>query len=154
LILEKPFRRGDNVKIAGETGQIEAVDLLSVQVRLPNNTLVRLPNEMVFKSAIINYSKCNRRRVDIIVDFAAETSLLALRDWLIQLASDEACMLKDPEPSITILEINAVRLNVRLSVWCNRTEFTNATQALFTAIDKASQTKLFELAVPYPLAQG
>ncbi|MCB0384698.1 MAG: mechanosensitive ion channel, partial [Bdellovibrionales bacterium] len=54
LIVEKPFVVGDTVRIGEKEGFVLSIDLLSTQIRTFDNLMVRIPNETLMKSPIVN----------------------------------------------------------------------------------------------------
>ena len=65
MIGEKPFEVGHTVKVNDMQGEILSIDLLSVKMRTNDNTMVRIPNELLIKSAIVNLSYFPIRRIDL-----------------------------------------------------------------------------------------
>lgn len=49
LVGEKQINLGDMIEVDGITGNVDSINLMSVQLRLPNNTMVRIPNELIIK---------------------------------------------------------------------------------------------------------
>ena len=54
LLLEKPFEVGDVISVGGTTGVVHSIELVSVMIRKFDNTLMRIPNETMVKSDILN----------------------------------------------------------------------------------------------------
>ena len=50
LVGEKQINLGDMIEVNGITGNVDSINLMSVQLRLPNNTMVRIPNEIIIKN--------------------------------------------------------------------------------------------------------
>ena len=57
LIFTKPFQAGDFVDIGGTCGTVKEVKLFCVKIVTGDNLTVVIPNNTVFGSTIINYSK-------------------------------------------------------------------------------------------------
>ena len=63
LILLKPFRAGDLIGIAGQTGKVESLRLMHTVLLTPDNCELILPNNKVASEAILNYTARNTRRL-------------------------------------------------------------------------------------------
>src|SRR5262249_54810678 len=67
LIFEKVILEGDVITVDGVTGEVMSVDLLSTKIKTADNLFVRIPNEMLIKSKLINLSRFLHRRLDLII---------------------------------------------------------------------------------------
>jgi small-conductance mechanosensitive channel len=65
ILLEKPFRIGDQVAIAGYEGVVQTISLRTTALRTDDGRLVVLPNLTVFGSAILNSTVFDRRRYSL-----------------------------------------------------------------------------------------
>lgn len=65
LFSEKTFEIGDVIQIDTMSGTIESVDMLSVKIRTFDNRLVRIPNETMIKSNMVNVTRWPERRLDL-----------------------------------------------------------------------------------------
>ena len=57
LIAEKPFEIGDVLKLNEFTGEVMAIDLLSIKLRTFDNIMIRVPNESLIKTTFTNLSR-------------------------------------------------------------------------------------------------
>src|SRR5699024_9803457 len=65
LVGERPFGIGDSIKVGATSGEVLAIDLLSVKLRTFDNLLVRIPNETLIKSEVVNLSRFPTRRIEL-----------------------------------------------------------------------------------------
>lgn len=65
IVLEKPFKVGDFVKLHEITGTVDDVAMRSTRIRTLDDTLVTIPNSAITGSPIINYSRINHRLIDV-----------------------------------------------------------------------------------------
>jgi small-conductance mechanosensitive channel len=56
LLVERPFRIGDDIAVGGFEGTVETVELRSTVLRTPEGRKIMMPNQMVFTSPIVNNS--------------------------------------------------------------------------------------------------
>lgn len=63
ILLEKPFRIGDQVLIGGQEGVVQTIALRTTALRTGDGMLAVLPNLTVFQSVILNSTAYPQRRV-------------------------------------------------------------------------------------------
>jgi len=99
LILEKPFELEDLIQIKNTKGYVISIDLLSVKLKTLDNVFVRIPNETLIKSEIINFTRFSTRRFDMKVRVAYKNDLEKVEKTLFELAEKNNFCLKDPAPT-------------------------------------------------------
>src|SRR5690606_27640857 len=98
LLGERPFSVGEVIQVGGRTGAVLSVDLLSVKLRTFDNLFVRVPNETLIKSEIINLSRHPIRRIEVELRLSYSEDLDKVRRILLELAEDDPDVLEEPEP--------------------------------------------------------
>jgi small-conductance mechanosensitive channel len=144
IIGEKPFELGDIIRVNDLEGEVMSIDLLSVKVRTHDNMMVRLPNETLVKSAIINVSYFPKRRIDILLSIAYKENLERVKDILLTTAEKNKLALNDPEPSILIMQFGDA-INMRFSVWAPREDVNAVKNSLFIDIKNAFDAANIEM---------
>lgn len=136
LIFERPFKVGDLVEVKQIKGTVESIDLLSTKIKTADNTLIRVPNEAIMKSEIINASYFKTRRVDILVKLDFTTDFDLVRQLLLEVAMACDRVLKQPEPSVIIDGFSEDALNLRLQVWAKTSTATSLKNELYQRINQ------------------
>jgi len=121
LIGEKPFEIGDNITADGISGQIISIDSMSVRICTPDNTMVRIPNEILIKSAFTNLSYFPTRRINLPVSIAYQESIDRAIKILLDLCDKNPLCLPDPAPNVVVDSLGESGINLQLQVW-TRTE--------------------------------
>jgi small-conductance mechanosensitive channel len=98
LMVERPFVVGDAIKVADFSGTVVSVDMLSSKIRTFDNLMVRIPNETLVKSNIINYSFFPVRRADLSVNVAYSANIERVEQILREAALANPLCLNEPEP--------------------------------------------------------
>lgn len=62
IILDKPFKVGDYIKVGTFEGAVEEITFRSTNIRTLDNSVLHIPNSEMSISAIINYSEMEKRR--------------------------------------------------------------------------------------------
>jgi MscS family membrane protein len=77
VFVDKPFQVGDQIKLDGTEGTVEAVGLRSTRVRNPDGQLVAVPNKTMGNAIITNLSR--RSSIKTILNFALPQDLPAAK---------------------------------------------------------------------------
>lgn len=63
ILLEQPFRIGDQIDVKGVTGEVEGIDIRTTILRTDEGLQVLVPNNIVFTEVVTNRSAYDTRRV-------------------------------------------------------------------------------------------
>jgi len=151
LLGEKPFEIGDYVRIegpAGWDGQILSIDLLSVKMRTRDNTLVRMPNELLLKSEVRNLTRFPIRRVDIKFRVAFAEDLTQIKQILFESAQKNPLCLESPIPEFFFVEFGESGLLLQFSAWSKQSSFI----ALQTSLQTDIQEKFKQAGIQLPMS--
>lgn len=140
LLGERPFSVGDTIEVGGTSGEVLAVDLLSVKLRTFDNLFVRVPNETLIKSEITNLSRNPIRRFEIELRVAYGEDLDRLRALLFSLAAADPDILEEPEPIVWIDRLGESAIHIRFLVWAaNRAGYFDARSRMHETVARALQ---------------
>lgn len=140
LLGERPFSVGDVIQIGARTGVVLSVDLLSVKLRTFDNLFVRVPNEALIKSEIVNLSRHPIRRIDIDLRLAYSEDLDKVGHILLTLAQDDPDVLQEPEPVFWVDKLGDSAIHVRFLVWAsNRHTFYDVRSRIHEQVARALQ---------------
>jgi len=149
LISEKPFMINDVVQIGGTIGTVSSIDLLSIKLMTPDNRFVRVPNETMIKSEVINITRFPTRRLNIMISVAYKEDLRKVRSILQQISENEPMTLKEPATVINIDEFADSGINFLFGVWVNTAEFFDAKNSLMLAIKERFDQENIEIPFPH-----
>lgn len=117
LMFEKPFVIGDVIAIGETLGEVLSIDLLSSKIRTANNLMVRVPNETLVKSRIINYSYFPVRRADFEFNIAYGTDLSLVEKILRDTARLNPLALDEPSPVFLMSGFNGAGMTIQFQIW-------------------------------------
>ena len=126
-----------------------SIDLLSVKLRTFDNLFVRIPNEALLKSEIVNVTYYPIRRIDAPLSLPPVASLEKAKAVLLAVAEDMPEVLADPKPSFWVSGVSDVSVSVTLSVWVSR----DASAALKTELYTRALAALNAAEVPLPVVR-
>lgn len=117
LLFERPFKIGDFIKIKDLQGTVETIDLLSTKIQTPDNMRIRVPNETIMKSDIINLSFYLTRRIDLLISIAYDSDVDHVQSVLQQLAAEHEDVHKDPAPQVMLNNFTDFAIEIKFMVW-------------------------------------
>lgn len=123
LIAERPFIVNDLIEVGGVTGRVISIDTLSVQLRTFDNRMVRIPNETLVKSQMINITRFPIRRVDVRIGVAYKEDAARIRALLLDIAEQNPTCLMEPEPVVIVEGFGESSLNFLFGVWATQANF-------------------------------
>lgn len=123
LLAEQPFVVNDLIEVGGVTGRVISIDTLSVQLRTFDNRMVRIPNETLVKSQMINITRFPIRRVDVRVRTAYSEDATRIREMLLDIADRNPNCLMEPAPVVVFEGFGESSLDFMLGVWGTQANF-------------------------------
>ena len=121
LTLRQPFSPGDTVRIDNHEGKVVALtSRATVLMTIEGNHLL-LPNALVFKSVLLNFSRNRKRRFDFELDLSPHGSLHGAMDAGIAALKSLDSVLVEPAPAALIMRIMPVGATLQYSGWIDQT---------------------------------
>ncbi|MGH2536222.1 MAG: mechanosensitive ion channel family protein, partial [Candidatus Promineifilaceae bacterium] len=115
IILLRPYRLGDWVKIDDVEGQVSEIRLFMTSLTTNDNVRVHIPNQEVMSGKIFNFSQLGLMRLDLTLAIAHEADLQAAREIIADVMAEEERIAAQPKPSVAVRDVtdSAVQLAVR-----------------------------------------
>jgi small-conductance mechanosensitive channel len=148
LMVERPFVVGDIISIGDTRGEVMSIDLLSSKIRTFNNLMVRIPNETLVKSNIINYSYFPVRRLDFNLNIGHDSDLGVVESTLRQVASAHPLCLEDPQAIFLFNGFAESAMTIQFQVWTLTENMIKLQNELYRDIKRAFD--LNGIRIPYP----
>jgi small-conductance mechanosensitive channel len=148
LVGEKPFAIGDVIQIDGTTGEVLAIDLLSVKLRTFDNRFVRIPNENVIKTEVSTLTRFPIRRIDLAIGVAYRENFERVRSVLMEVADSNLSCLDEPKPLFIVQGFGESSVDLQFSVWATREKYLEVKNSIQLEIKKAFDDAGIE--IPFP----
>ncbi|AFZ45889.1 MscS Mechanosensitive ion channel [Halothece sp. PCC 7418] len=151
LLLQEPFRIGDQIIVAGYEGTVEHIDIRTTRIRTYQGEEVIVPNATVFTNEIQVRTAYNYRRTDLGVGVDYNTPLPTAQQLLKNLIQNVEGVLDYPEPEIDLVGFGDSSIDFVLRYWTQpqqqivRRVQTKAIIAIKREFDEA------EINIPYPI---
>lgn len=148
IMIFKPFKVGDLVEAQGEIGVIKEIEIFTTKLTGLSNKEIIIPNGSLSNGNIINYTTEGTRRVDLVIGVSYDADIKKTKEVLMDVITSHAKVLKDPMPSVTVLELADSSVNFAVRPWCNTddywTVYFDVMENTKLALDKAG------IEIPYP----
>ncbi|MBN1292077.1 MAG: mechanosensitive ion channel family protein [Candidatus Latescibacteria bacterium] len=149
LRADRPFRIGDIIKVGETTGVVNSIELLSVKVRTFQNGLVRIPNETMIKTDVLNYTYFPIRRIDIDVGVAYKEDIARVREILFDVASKNPLCLEEPPPIFIFKGYGDSSIDMMFGVWTVKENFLLLMNSIKQEIKEAFDKNGIEIPFPH-----
>jgi small-conductance mechanosensitive channel len=122
ILGEQPFEIGDTIAVNGIKGEVLAIDFFSVKIRTIENTMIRVPNEILMKSPITNLSYFPTRRIELLFSVNFTEDLERVKALLLTIAKKNPYCLAQPEPIVSVEGFGDATINLQLALWANKND--------------------------------
>ncbi|MBI5060139.1 mechanosensitive ion channel family protein [candidate division KSB1 bacterium] len=125
IFVDRPFTRGDWIKIGEHDGVVEEISIRVTRIRTFQDSLITIPNAQLTTTPIINWTAMRKRRVRFSIDVAPDTPprlveqvVAAIRDWILS----DARFLADGL-TVAVTALNNYSLNVLVNAYTATAEY-------------------------------
>ncbi|MBL1280503.1 MAG: mechanosensitive ion channel [Fluviicola sp.] len=123
ILFFKPFKIGDYVNMQGEEGSVKEILIFNTILTTLDNKIIILANGAVANGTIINYTKAENRRVDMVFGIAYGDDLKVAKEVLMKFIEEDARILKDPAPFVGLGELGDSSVNITTRAWVNHADY-------------------------------
>lgn len=149
LVSEKSFELGDSIRIGDKTGVVYAIDLLSIKIKTFDNLLIRIPNQTVISTELINVTKFPIRRLDFKVGVAYKEDLRKVKQVLETVARNNPLCLEEPDPIVAFQAFGSSSIDITFSVWFEKANYQEVKNSVFIEIKEAFDREGIEMPFPH-----
>ena len=117
ILLFHPFRVGDYIETANESGTVQSITVFYTILATPDNKQITIPNGSLTNESIVNYSAMDKRRVELTfsVDYASDME--QVKTILLTMAQEHPKVLQDPAPMARLSVQSSSSLDFVLRAW-------------------------------------
>jgi small conductance mechanosensitive channel len=132
ILVFRPFKIGDAVKVDGDVYIIDQLGFFICKAHLPDGPAAFLPNSHIWGQTIINYSVTDKdlRRIDEHYGIGYGDDIDAALAILKRIVADEPRILTEPAPLIVVDALGDSSVNILFRVWTARADWWDTKLAL------------------------
>jgi small conductance mechanosensitive channel len=148
LIVFRPFKVDDFVKLADEEGYVENIQIFTTQIRTFDNKTIIIPNSVITSGKITNYTAKEFRRVDLSIGISYSDNIKHAGDSLMEILNNHPKVLKDPAPFVGVTGYGDSSIDLTLRPWCKTEDYWDV---FFDVNQKIKQQfDIKGISIPFP----
>ena len=120
LSVRKPFSPGELIAIENYQGKVVALTSRTTILMTLDGNQLQLPNALVFKSVLLNYSQNPKRRFDFTVSIDPAHSIRQAQTLALEAYSHIDGVLEDPAPSWTVVQNAPAGVDLQFFGWVDQ----------------------------------
>lgn len=148
LLILRPFRVGDFIDAGPVSATVDEISLFTTQFTTVDGIFVSCPNSALWNSKITNYSRNNKRRMDLVIGISYEDDIAKAIEVLTGLMEKDDRVLKDPAYQCMVTTLGDSSVEITMRLWASSSDFWavkfDMTRWAKEKIDAAG------LSIPYP----
>lgn len=148
IIIFRPFHVGDWVEADGYSGYIMEIELLTTTLKTLNNRTVTIPNGNLTEGDLVNYSTQGTLRLDLVIGVDYSTDIDQVKAIFMEVLTANDRVLKNPEPSVGLLEMADSSLNFAVRPWVETKDYLPLSLSLQEEIKKRLDKE--GISIPFP----
>lgn len=148
LLIFRPFKVGDYVEVADETGFVRDISLFFTRINTRANRLVIVPNGDIFGSTIENIFAYDVVRVDCEVGTDYPADIDATREVLLKAARSVEGRVEEKGEQAALKALGGSSINWEVRVWAETDDYFRLRQELVRQVKYKLDEA--EIGIPYP----
>ena len=148
ILIYRPYDVGNVVSVAGVTGKVEAMNLVSTTISTPDNQTIVVPNGTIWGDVITNINGRDTRRVDMVFGIGYDDDIAKAQGILERVLTSHSKVLKEPAPQIKVHELADSSVNFVVRPWSQTSDYWDVywdvTRQVKEQFDAAG------ISIPYP----
>ncbi len=124
ILLLKPFKVGDYISAQGFDGTVKEIQIFNTILTTVDNKIIYLPNGALSSGTITNFSRMEKRRVDITVSVEYGQDLEVAKKVLFDLFAQDKRILNDPAaPFVALAKMADSSIDLTVRLWTNAADY-------------------------------
>ena len=148
ILLLRPFKVGDYIEVGTFKGYVKEIRIFHTLIRPFNGRIIIVPNSELATKSLINHTKDNVIRLDVVASVAYGTDLDKARQVIMDVINADELILKDPIPKIAVSELNNSSVDYSLWLWTTVDDYWTVWMRIRDNIYKAFNKN--GISIPFP----
>jgi small-conductance mechanosensitive channel len=151
LLIQQPFHVNEAIGVAGFDGTVLEIDLRSTEIKASDGRIVNIPNASILAGPIINYTRADRRLVDLAFRVGYDADTEAARQAILESIQNIPGVVTEPQAAIGFSKFGDSALEFNTSFWIDtsKTDPGAAKNAAFSLIKNALDKQGIHM--PFPI---
>ena len=141
LSVQNPFQNEDLIEVDGFTGYVQSLTMRATILMTLDGHEIQIPNAIVYKSPITNFTSNPNRRESFVVGISYEDSISHAQSVALEVLQQHEAVLEDPEPFVLVEELSVSTINLRVFFWIDGQKYNwrKVTSSMIRLVKRAFQ---------------
>lgn len=117
LIMFKPYKVGDLVKLSGEVGNVDAIKIFNTTIITPDNRTIIIPNGNITGQTIENITAQGKIRIDMVFGIGYNDDIKKAKELMLGILTADERVMSDPAPEVAVCELADSSVNFAVRPW-------------------------------------
>ena len=151
LLFLRPFQVGDYIAAGSVEGTVDEIGLFTTKLTKADGICLIAPNNQLWNSALINYSRNATRRMDLPIGIDYKDDAAVAIKALLAMINADSRVLQTPEPIVVVTDHGDSAQMLRIRLWANSGDFWavqwDITQKIWPTLDAVGCN------IPFPVRE-
>ncbi|MFC1867842.1 mechanosensitive ion channel family protein [Thermodesulfobacteriota bacterium] len=148
LIVFRPFKVEDLIEAAGVTGVVEKIEIFTTQLKTMDNKTIIIPNAKLTGDNIINFTKKEIRRVDLVIGVSYDDNIDKVKEVIAEVLNADDRVLDDPPHKVAVYEMADNSVNFVVRPWVKTGDYWDVYFSVMENIKKRFDEE--SITIPFP----
>ena len=117
ILLLRPFKVGDYIEVGSYKGYVQTIHIFHTMIRPFNGRIIIVPNSELATKSLINHTREEVIRLDVVCSVAYGTDLDKARQVISDVIAADPLIKKDPIPKFCVSELGDSSVDWSLWLW-------------------------------------
>ncbi len=147
LIISKPFKQGDVVKVNNIDGVISEIGMTHTILTSFENKEIRIPNKMIAESIVENGTVLENRKINFSFLVSYKSDVDKVKDIILKVFSDTDYVLTNPQPFVGLQALEERGIRFTASCFCQAKHYA---QTYYPVLEEIfNEFKKNNIVLPY-----
>ena len=123
ILALKPFEIGEYIQAGSDEGTVAEITIFYTHLLTIDNKRIVIPNGSLSDTTITNFSRMEKRRVDLKIGITYESDLRLAKEIVNRIVMDHPNTLKDEDIKVIISALEDSSVTVELRVWVKNEDY-------------------------------
>jgi small conductance mechanosensitive channel len=146
LLILRPFRVGDGIQAAGQSGTVREIGLFTTILISDDLAYVSIPNASIFGGVIINNSREPNRRINFIVSIDFSNGIDSAQKIVLDVLRSDPRVLDSPPPRTGVAALHEYAIDIVVRCWVRNAD----NESVLFAVQKAIKDRFHAAGITIP----
>lgn len=121
ILINRPFKIGDQIKVEGESGTVKDVRIRATDVKTFDGRKIIVPNSKLYNGTVENLTYYDERRFEVVVGVGYDDDIKRAKEIAENVLQEADGVIESPSPDVLVTELGGSSVNLKLRGWTTPT---------------------------------